>query len=268
MTTNEDFEKYLRDIFDERKERYQSNLFAAMEYAVFPSGKRIRPQMAFLSADFLGVPREKVYPLAAGIELIHGYSLIHDDMPCMDNGEERRGKPSCHRAFGEAMALLAGDALLNLAYEIMISAVTEDLELSAAVKYISEKAGAEGMVGGQALEFSVDRLDDATVTELCLKKTGALIKAALVSPCFLCYERDKTYALSVYADAVGLAFQLQDDLLDAENCEEKSYLFVNGKEKTVQTLDRLDKIAQKSMEKYPEGEELRRLSSLLNNRKI
>ncbi len=263
-----DFEKELAEFFKSKKSRYTEKLYNAMEYALFPGGKRIRPKIMFMSAKFLGVDEKRVLPLAISLELIHNYSLIHDDLPCMDNDTYRRGKLTCHSAFGEAMALLAGDGLLNLAYENMYEACITDEELLPAANFIAFNAGAEGMIGGQAMEFSSDEFDDGSITELYMKKTGALIKSAVLTPSFIAYDNEKKAALSTYADAIGLAFQLRDDLLDEDKDEKKSYLFVNGKEKTVYMLERLKKIAEKSLSRWAEGKELTELSDKLTYRNV
>ncbi len=262
------FDECLKETLLARKFSYPEKLYEAMEYSLFPAGKRIRPKLVFLSADFFGVDRKRVLPMAIAIELIHNYSLIHDDMPCMDNDELRRGKPTCHKKFGEAMALLAGDALLNLAYEVLFEQMELCPETLDAARLVAKLAGAEGIIGGQAIEFSYDTFDDASITELCLKKTGALIKASLMVPSYFTYDREKTNAMTIFADAIGLAFQLQDDLLDEEKVEVKSYLGVNGKEMTVEMLNKLENLAIKTLSKWEEGIELTNLAKELTVRKI
>ena len=139
-----EIESGLRDVLSQKKPLFPEKLFSVCEYALFPAGKRVRPYLSYLTADFVGVPHEKIKPLALSIELIHNYSLIHDDLPCMDDDEIRRGKPTCHVAFGEAMAVLGGDCLLNLAYETLFSAVEKDPELSRSATLIAENAGGCG----------------------------------------------------------------------------------------------------------------------------
>lgn len=262
-----DFEKRLEIVLSKHSGDYPEKLFEAMCYAVFPAGKRIRPRLLYLSSDFLGIPFEKVTPLALAIELIHNYSLIHDDLPCMDNDDFRRGLPSCHKKFGEAMALLAGDALLNLAYEILLEGVSKDVSLAKSAEYIAKMAGANGMIGGQALEFSFDTFNDELITQLCMKKTGALIKAAVLSPAFLSADNEKNDALTVYAESIGLAFQLQDDLIDEDKEETKSYLHVNGKERTQFMLNKLNERAKNALSKWKSAEQLINISDSLTNRK-
>lgn len=262
-----DFDKELNALLQAKKERYPAKLFSAIEYSLFPGGKRIRPRLMFLSADFVEVPQKKVLPLALALELIHSYSLVHDDLPCMDNDDFRRGKPSCHSAFGETTALLAGDALLNLAYETLFSAVKKDADLVEAAQYIAESAGAEGMIAGQAIEYFGEEFTEPEIIDLYQKKTGALIKAAIMAPAFLACEGEKAAALSIYSDAVGLAFQLRDDLLDEDNEEKKSYISVVGKEKTLTMLDKLRKVSAKALSKWEEGKALVAISEWLTERK-
>lgn len=263
----EEIEACLRALIDSKKGVYPDKLHSAMEYALFPAGKRVRPYLMFLCADFTGVGRETIKPLAVALELIHNYSLIHDDLPCMDDDDFRRGKTSCHKAYGEAMALLAGDAMLNLAYEVLIGAVKENPDLAESAAYLARCAGAEGMIGGQAIEFSADSLDEAGVTELCMKKTGALICAAAVAPSLLCGDKEKINALGTYAAAVGLCFQLRDDLLDASAAEEKSYLSVMGREYTENMAKRLSDIAIESLSKWESASELAEFGNFLAKRK-
>lgn len=262
-----EFEKRLEAVLLSYGGDYPEKLYKAMRYALFPAGKRIRPRLVFLSSEFLGIPFDKVVPLALAIELIHNYSLIHDDLPCMDNDDFRRGLPSCHKKFGEAMALLAGDALLNLAYEILFEAVCRDASLVKSASFIATMAGIQGMIGGQALEFSFDTFNDDLITQLCMKKTGALIKAAVLSPAFLSEDYEKNAALAVYAESIGVAFQLQDDLIDEDKKETKSYLHVNGKERTVFMLNKLNETAKNALSKWDSAEQLINLSDSLTNRK-
>lgn len=262
-----DFEKELRELLLSKEKVYPRKLYDAINYALFPGGKRIRPTLTFLSAGFLGIEEKRVIPFALAIELIHSYSLIHDDLPCMDNDDYRRGKLSCHKAFGEDVALLAGDALLNLAYEVLLSAVLSDTALAPSARLISEYAGGEGMIGGQAIEIAFDEFDEERIRDLCQKKTGALIKASVMAPSCLSNDEEKIAALSAYADAVGLAFQLQDDLLDADKCESKSFLAVLGKEKTLAELKKLNEIARASLAMWKEGSCLSEISEKLTNRK-
>lgn len=262
-----DIDKGLQNILSSVRNNYPEQLYKSMEYALFPGGKRIRPYLCFIVADFVGVDKQIIKPLALSIELIHSYSLIHDDLPCMDNDLIRRGKPSCHAQFGEAMALLTGDALLNLAYEVLIRAIKENDDLIDSASIIAEKAGGIGMVGGQAIEFSFDEFNEELITDLYMHKTGALIAAAVNSVSILCGDRRKISALSTYADALGLSFQLTDDIIDKDKGEEKSYLGVMGIEKTISMRDRLLVLIQKTLYSYgDEAKELLDFADLLSKR--
>ena len=249
--TNE-IEEAIASLLSEIKQNYPDRLYSAIEYAVTSGGKRIRPTLCFLSADFCQVDRKEVLPLALAIELIHSYSLIHDDLPCMDNDRVRRGKPTVHVAFGEATALLAGDALLNLAYEKLFSAANEHPEFLPACKLIADCAGGAGMIGGQAMEFENETFSEEDLFVLDRKKTGMLIKCAILAPALLSGSPKKISALSSFSDYAGLAFQLADDLIDEKKEEKTSFVTVCGKEKTEETLRSLRKKARISLAKWPE----------------
>lgn len=246
------FEDRLRKFFDAKKDCYPEKLYSAMEYSLFSEGKRVRPLLMMLVADFVKLDVEVIYPFAISLECIHTYSLIHDDLPCMDNDNIRRGMPTNHVVFGEAMALLAGDCLLNLAYENIIETIAIYPEMAEAAKYLAQCAGGDGMIGGQALEFSKDNFDEVEITELCMKKTGALICASIMVPCILANDNEKITALGSFATAVGLSFQLSDDLIDKHKNEKKSYLAVMGEEKTLSMLERLNKVANIALSKWSE----------------
>jgi len=181
----------------------------AMRYAVLGGGKRVRALLVYASSEIQRSDPAHVDGCAAALELMHAYSLVHDDLPCMDDDALRRGKPSCHVAFGEAIALLAGDALQTRAFAMIAQSGVRDR--SAAFVLLAEAAGASGMAGGQAIDLEATGrvLDLAELTAMHRMKTGAVIRASVLSP------SDMT-ALQRYADAIGLAFQVVDDLLDVE----------------------------------------------------
>lgn len=190
----------------------------AMRYSLLNGGKRIRPVLLLEFYKLCGGEGDGALNFAAALEMIHTYSLIHDDLPCMDNDDMRRGKPSCHRAFGEDTALLAGDALLTLAFSA--AAKTENIppeRVLRAISVLSDNAGIDGMVGGQVmdLEFEKTGATAEELKEMYLKKTSCLLKAAAVCGCVLAGADDEyiKYA-SEYADSLGLAFQIIDDILD------------------------------------------------------
>jgi farnesyl diphosphate synthase len=193
-------------------------LHRAMRYAVLGGGKRVRPLLAYAAGEFAAADPARVDAVAAAVELTHAYSLVHDDLPCMDDDALRRGKPTCHVAFGEATALLAGDALQALAFEALARGELRDA--AAAVATLAAAAGAAGMAGGQALDLDAvgGSLDLETLETMHRMKTGALIRAAvnLGAACGAPLPDAERQALDVYAAAIGLAFQIVDDVLDVE----------------------------------------------------
>ena len=226
------FEKKLRELFDSYFSDKPILLKNACEYALFCAGKRIRPTLCFITADFCDIPREKVYNLAACIEMIHNYSLIHDDMPCMDNDTYRRGRLTVHKKFGESVALLAGDALLNVSYEILFDLIKTDPIYTESGKIISTYAGTNGMIGGQALELFSDTLDYDTYMHVCKQKTGGLIMASILSVALLSDNPQRISVLSQFGLYLGLIFQITDDLLDKNKNEKASFVTIIGEEKT------------------------------------
>ncbi|MGI2259825.1 (2E,6E)-farnesyl diphosphate synthase [Shewanella sp. GXUN23E] len=196
-----------------------ATLKAAMTHGALIGGKRIRPFLVYSVGQMLGVPLGKLDACAAAIECIHAYSLIHDDLPAMDDDHLRRGQPTVHIAFDEASAILAGDALQTLAFEILsqpIDGLTPGQQLRL-VSALAKASGYQGMCGGQAIDLASEgkRIDLPTLTRLHNKKTGALIRCA-VELALICADANDAdrKALLTYADAIGLAFQVQDDILD------------------------------------------------------
>jgi farnesyl diphosphate synthase len=193
-------------------------LHAAMRYAVLGGGKRVRALLAYASGELAGADPALADYAAVAVELIHAYSLVHDDLPCMDDDVLRRGKPACHVAHGEAMALLAGDALQALAFDVLASAPLPHAQ--AHVALLTTAAGSRGMAGGQALDLSHvgDTMGLAELERMHTLKTGALIRAAvrLGAGGGRALDRAESDALDRYAGAVGLCFQVVDDVLDVE----------------------------------------------------
>ena len=193
-------------------------LCEAMKYSLMAGGKRLRPVLLMAAAEAVGGQGERFLTTACAIEMIHTYSLIHDDLPAMDNDDYRRGKLTNHKVYGDGMAVLAGDALLTLAFEVMLrqkGVATETLV--AVVKEMSMAAGPEGMVGGQAIDLESENkhISMAELKALHMGKTGALFRAAIRSGALLAdASADELYALTVYAEKFGLAFQITDDILD------------------------------------------------------
>jgi farnesyl diphosphate synthase len=194
------------------------SLHAAMRYAALGGGKRVRALLAYASGELADADAGLVDHAAVAVELIHAYSLVHDDLPCMDDDVLRRGKPTCHVAHGEAMALLAGDALQTLAFEVLAKAPLPQAQ--AQIAMLAEAAGSHGMAGGQALDLAHvgDALSLNELERMHALKTGALIQAAvrLGAACGRMLDQAKDEALGRYAAAVGLGFQIVDDVLDVE----------------------------------------------------
>ena len=195
----------------------------AMAYSLLAGGKRLRAVLLLSAASLFSENTEGCYPFAAAIEMIHAYSLIHDDLPAMDDDDYRRGNPTSHKVFGEANAILAGDALLNMAYEVMSRSALDmankgDIQGVAAMRLIARQAGASGMIAGQAADIENEknlRSDEQTLYYIHTHKTGALIEASVMGGALLAHaDSQAQHALMVYASQLGLAFQVTDDILD------------------------------------------------------
>ena len=203
-----------------RTKSLDENVMQAMEYSLMAGGKRLRPILLMAAADASGKSGEKYLQVASAMEMIHTYSLIHDDLPAMDNDDYRRGKLTNHKVFGEAMAILAGDGLLTLAFEVALRQKDVPHEiLFKVLEEISKAAGVAGMVGGQVIDLRSEgvQIDLATLKLMHTGKTGALFKAAIRSGALLAQApADKLDALTRYAENFGLAFQITDDILDVE----------------------------------------------------
>ena len=201
-------------------------LHAAQRYAALGPGKRIRPALVYATAETLGVPLERVDGAACAVELIHAYSLVHDDLPAMDDDDLRRGRPTCHRAFDEATAVLAGDSLQVLAFGILARHPGGPADAAARVQLIAtlaDASGTGGMAGGQALDLAAEgrNLSVAELVQIHALKTGALIRASVMMAAQSAPALDDAgrAALEQFAAAIGLAFQVQDDILDVEGDE-------------------------------------------------
>ncbi len=197
-------------------------LHDAMRYTVLGGGKRVRPLLAFAAGELNGADEERVTIAGAAVELIHAYSLVHDDLPCMDNDVLRRGKPTCHVEYGDAIALLAGDSLQSLAFQLLAEyclADTPQLQLDM-IRRLAQAAGSRGMAGGQAVDLaSVGKTLSLPELEFMhIHKTGALIRAAVMlgACCGSRLTEDQLMSLDHFAKCIGLAFQVVDDILDAE----------------------------------------------------
>jgi geranylgeranyl diphosphate synthase, type II len=232
-TTKFDLEDYLQrrsSMIDHALESYlskypgaQQTIFRAMRYGVFPGGKRLRPILTLAAGELFGAPDNQLMPFACAVELIHAYSLIHDDLPALDDDDFRRGEPAAHKVFGQGMALLAGDGLLTEAFHLMSDneatrgGVKAELVLEL-IKELAHAAGAMGLVGGQALDLEAEdkEADLATVEVIHVRKTGALILAAIRIGARLAGATQIDLArISRYGEYLGLAFQIADDILDS-----------------------------------------------------
>ncbi len=205
----------------------EARVYEAMRYSALAPGKRLRPLLVLASARLFGVARASALQVAAAIEMVHAYSLIHDDLPAMDNSDLRRGRPTCHKAFDEATAVLAGDGLLTMAFEVLSHPDTHGspsvrCELVAA---LAAAAGSAGMVGGQMIDLIAETttLGIGAITRLQRMKTGALIAFACeAGPILAKAPHELRLALRGYAHNLGLAFQIADDLLDVEGSAEET----------------------------------------------
>jgi len=223
--------------------RQDTLLFQAMRYSVLCGGKRFRPLLLLSAGDAFRAGLGGMLPFACAVELIHNYSLIHDDLPALDDDDYRRGRPSCHKAFGEDIALLAGDSLLTLAFEVMAAADMPKSRLARkeqVIREVAQLAGVEGMIGGQLLDIttSMENAAKESLHELMLKKTGALIVASVRAGAVLGgAPRAKLEALTEFGKDIGLAFQVRDDIHDAAETGKKAtstkpnYVTVFGREK-------------------------------------
>ena len=226
---------YIKDYLDRRKEiidrslreylspdKAETNLHQSIAYSIHPGGKRLRPILCLAAAELICGSHKKVLPAACAIEMIHTYSIIHDDLPSMDDDDTRRGKPSNHRVFGEAVATLAGDALLTDAFSLITEKLPEEgisPELALrVVSIISEAAGSKGMVLGQAFDLEMDGGKHLSVDEISntyLMKTAKMIEASILSGAILAGAGEKELPrLKSYSEKIGIAFQIKDDILD------------------------------------------------------
>ncbi len=291
-TANKTFAGYVRFIENEL-EKYsltgktglQDNVAKAMDYSLEAGGKRIRPVLVLAFCNMCGGDYKKAAAPAAAIEMIHTFSLIHDDLPCMDDDDFRRGKPSCHKQFDEATAVLAGDALAIRPFEII--AKSAELSDTAKVRIIAELAnssGAEGMIGGQIIDIENEKrnvVDEENLHTMYLLKTGKLIKTSCVMGCIAAGADDeKIKYAEKYAECLGMAFQIIDDILDVtgneqllgkpvgSDAEENKTTFVTifGIEKAREEAEKYTKQAMDILDKFDNNEFLKELTEYMLNR--
>jgi geranylgeranyl diphosphate synthase type II len=216
------FEEKVKEKWFDDPETDPSSLYKAMQYSFFSSGKRVRPALCFATAEALGVSRDHVLPIAASLEMIHVFSLIHDDLPAMDDDDLRRGQPTNHKVFGEAVAILAGDALLSEAFMPLLDIDREVFSSDSileVVRVVMTATGPKGMIGGQVidLESEGESVPLERLQKLHAYKTGALIRAAVLAVAVLAEAKPETVqSLDRFATGIGLAFQIADDILDVE----------------------------------------------------
>lgn len=245
----------------------EKNLVLSMEYSLKAGGKRIRPRLVLEFCKLCGGDINEALPLACALEMIHTYSLIHDDLPCMDNDDYRRGKPSNHKVFGEDIALLAGDALQSLAFETATSHITPKnaYRVALAVNNLANYCGATGMVGGQVIDIESEGKSSQIdiLKEMDRKKTGAIIKSACEMGCIIAgASQNEIEKARQFGESIGLAFQIQDDILDVtadqdklgkpvgsdkEN-EKSTYVSLLGLEKCRELVNELTQNAVESLE--------------------
>lgn len=239
-----------------KEEGYQRTIFEAMNYSVRAGGKRLRPMLMQETYRMFGGSDAAIEPFMAAIEMIHTYSLVHDDLPAMDNDEYRRGKKTTHAVYGEAMGILAGDALLNYAYETAaqaLPALDKNPNVGAAFLVLAQKAGVYGMVGGQVVDVEADKRGETTIAREKLDfiyqlKTGALIEAAMKIGAILAgTTTEEQRIVEQAAGRIGLAFQIQDDILDVTSTFEELGKPIGSDEKnqksTYVTYEGLEKSA-------------------------
>lgn len=268
-TKNKDllyFESALKKQTDLLFENLPLQLKEGIEYALMGGGKRIRPQLCFLSARFLNIDITEIIEFAIAIEFIHTYSLIHDDLPGMDNDDFRRAKPTVHKAYGECNAILAGDALLNAGMEILLKKCSTNAKYAEACRFIASSAGANGMIGGQALEFSLQNYTQEDITNIAMKKTAALITASVMSPALISDDNEKITALHTYSQCLGLCFQIADDIIDVNKQEKNSFVTVCGMEETKRMLKNITQKAVESLNKWDESTDLIEFCKKLSRR--
>lgn len=253
------------------EEGQQRIIFEAMNYSVRAGGKRLRPILMEETYHMFGGSSAVIEPFMAAIEMIHTYSLVHDDLPAMDNDEYRRGKKTTHAVYGEAMGILAGDALLNLAYETAAKAFdmeVVDARVARAFAVLAKKAGVYGMVGGQVVDVESEKSDDCSITREKLDfiyrlKTGALIESSMMIGAILAgASSDEVSRVEQIAAKLGLAFQIQDDVLDVtstlevlgkpvgsdEKNNKATYVTFEGLDKAVSDVERISKEAEEQLD--------------------
>ena len=277
-------ESFLSQWYSRFHDEPQKQLFDAMEYSLLAGGKRLRPIFAFEFCRMCGGDWKAAAPFAAAVEMIHTYSLIHDDLPSMDNDDFRRGRPTNHKVYGEAMAILAGDAMLTSAFGHIANAdCLSDSAKIRAVSYLSRCAGETGMVGGQVLDILAEQREctETEILNIQNRKTGALIKAACVLGVMAANgTAEQEFAAMEFADHLGLAFQIRDDMLDVIGDAEKlgkatgmdgqknTFVRLYGLEKCEELVKEHTDAAIDALDVFPDSEFMRELALSLVGREM
>ena len=277
-------ESYLKEHIAADQQSPQQELFDAMRYSLLAGGKRLRPIFVFEFCRMCGGDWKKAAPFAAAMEMIHTYSLIHDDLPAMDNDDQRRGRPTNHKVYGEAMAILAGDALLTDAFMTAASMeLPNPAKMGEAIALLAHCAGSLGMVGGQVLDIKSEerQCSEEEVIAIQSRKTGALINAACVLGVMAAGGDDKQIAAAgSFAGLIGLAFQIRDDMLDVIGTQEEmgkgvgtdavknTFVRLYGLEKCGELVKHYTDVAIGRLEVFPERDYMTALARSLTDRKV
>lgn len=276
--------QYLSDWYSRFHDLPQKQLFEAMEYSLLAGGKRLRPVFSFEFCRMCGRDWQAAAPFAAAVEMVHTYSLIHDDLPSMDNDDFRRGRPTNHKVYGEAMAILAGDALLTDAFAVASTAqLPEPADMAFAISVLSECAGSLGMVGGQVLDIQAEQRECTEEDVLAIqdRKTGALINAACVLGVIAGGGTDEqVQAAAQFAAGLGLAFQIRDDMLDVIGTAEEmgkgvgtdaaknTFVRLYGLEKCEELVQKYTALAIDALDAFEDTAYLTELAKSLTDRKV
>ena len=277
-------EDYLKNIYQEFKDEPQKSLFDAMEYSLLAGGKRLRPIFAMDFCRMCGGDWKNAAPFAAAVEMIHTYSLIHDDLPSRDNDDFRRGRPTNHKVYGEAMAILAGDALLTDAFMVAASAkLLNPQDMGFAISVLAQGAGSLGMVGGQVLDIQAEsrELTEQEVIDIQSRKTGALINDACVLGVIAGGGTEEQIAAAArFAGALGMAFQIRDDMLDVIGTKEEmgkgvgtdtaknTFVRLYGLEKCEELVQKYTDTAISMLDAFDEKDFMISLAKSLTDRRV
>ena len=277
-------ESYLADFYERFADQPQKQLFESMKYSLLAGGKRLRPIFVFDFCRMCGGDWHEAAPLAAAVEMIHTYSLIHDDLPCMDNDDFRRGRPTNHKVYGEAIAVLAGDALLTDAFMAAASCqLPKPEDMATAVALLAECAGSLGMVGGQVLDIMAEQRECTVqeVLDIQNRKTGRLISAACALGAIAGGATEEPFdAACKFAAGLGLAFQIRDDMLDVIGTQEEmgkgvgtdeaknTFVKLYGLAKCEELVQKYTDYALEALKVFPDTEYITALAKSLTDRRV